>query len=264
MPNLLNEITSNKALEVERAKTKRPLLELIFLCRESSRTVRDFSTAIRSEAGLAIVAEIKMSSPSSRNILTGIGYEEMAKIYQGSGVLSAISAVTDWKYFRGDIGFIKTVKKAAKVPVLRKDFIIDSYQIYESYAAGADAILLIASILDGRKLKQFISIAHNLGMSCLVETHSRADIDAAIDAGAKIIGINSRDLSTFKLDKGLFEALSGYIPKDVIKVAESGIDGKEDAISALRAGADAILVGTSLLTAENPAEKMRELVRIAR
>jgi len=260
--NVLHEIVKNKSAELERSKSSMPLRKLRALCRDRTQGPRDFSGAIRRQGRLSIIAEIKMASPSSGRIVSGKGYADMARAYQGSGFANAISAVTERRYFGGELGSIEAIKGAVSLPVLRKDFIVDEYQIYESYAAGADAILLIAAILDRATLKGFIEIAEGLGMPCLVETHDAPQIDRALSAGAKIIGINSRDLGDFSIDKDLFGSLAPRIPQGVTRVAESGIETAEDSRRLRRAGADAILVGTSLLKASDIAAKLREIAGI--
>jgi indole-3-glycerol phosphate synthase len=258
--DILREIVENKKGEVARSKQKNPQAKLILQCNEYDRDVRNFKKAIKYEDGLALIAEIKFASPSAGKIVNGMGYLEIAKLYQESGAINALSMLTDAKYFGGKLTSITAVKDVVPVPVLRKDFIIDKYQIYESYLADADAILLIAAILDFSTMKKFLEISESLNMSCLVETHNSNEVKRAVEAGAEIIGINSRDLRTFRIDHTLFESLSKEIPDSLVKVAESGIESKIDSKKAYDSGANAILVGTSILKSGNPPQKIHELL----
>ncbi len=258
--DILRDIVENKKEEVERAKQKEPQAKLILRCNEYEREVRDFKKAIKREERLALIAEIKLASPSAGRIVNGMGYVDIAKIYQESGGVDALSILTDAKFFGGKLNSINAVKSVVSMPILRKDFIIDKYQIYESYLAEADAILLIAAILDFSTLKKFLEISKSLNMSCLVETHNSNEVAKAVDAGAEIIGINSRNLRTFTIDNTLFGSLSKEIPKHLVKVAESGIESKTDSKKAYNSGANAILVGTSILKSEDPSQKIHELL----
>ena len=175
-------------------------------------------------------------------------------------MVDAISILTENKYFQGQLAFIKEIKAITTIPLFRKDFIFDEYQIYESYLAEADALLLIAAALENRQLKHLLDVTHSLGLSALVETHSREEIEQALEAGAKIIGINARDLKTFEMHKDLFSQLVKFLPKNSIKVAESGLENKHDIKKVYNEGANAILIGTSIMKAQNIKEKINELL----
>jgi len=208
------------------------------------------------------MAEIKKASPSEGLIRENFDPQEIAKSYEKSGRVDAISVLTESKYFQGDLKFIKDVKKVTSVPIFRKDFIFDEYQIYESFLAEADALLLIVAILKPKKLAHLIRLTSSLGLNCLVETHSQKEIEIALKAGAKIIGINARNLKTFKLNKELFEKLAPIIPKNIVKVAESGLKSPTEVQKVYREGANAILIGTSIMKSKNVRKAIEKLTNL--
>lgn len=213
---------------------------------------------VRKRGQVPIIAELKRASPG----LGKIREIDVAKaaIEMEKGGACAVSVLTD-RHFGGKLGDLPRVKEAVQIPVLRKDFIVDEFQIKESYFAGADAILLIVSLLK-EKTKEFVKKTHQLGMEALVELHSEKEIKFALDSGAKLIGINNRDLKTFKIDLATTEKLIPKIPRDKIIVSESGINNKKDLVRVMKAGAKAALIGTCLMRAENIKEKVREFVRV--
>ena len=219
---------------------------------------RDFRGALR-KPGIALIAEVKKSSPSAGVIAGELDPASIAREYEVGGA-SAISVLTESAYFGGDLADLTAVKDAVEIPVLRKDFIIDPYQIYEARVARADAILLIAELLDRGELTNYLRIARELGLVCLVESHSREELEKAIGSGAEIIGVNNRNLKTLEVDIDTSIQLIPLIPTDRIRVAESGIKSGEDAESVLKAGADAILVGEVLVRSKNPGLKIGELI----
>ncbi|MDE1860491.1 MAG: indole-3-glycerol phosphate synthase TrpC [Candidatus Micrarchaeota archaeon] len=257
--SVLDEIVENKKVEIRKAQSLVPLSEMMARCKGLERDVRDFNGSIMSGKRLGVIAEIKFASPSSGSIANQDDAIRIARAYGECDAVRAISVVTDAKYFGGSLGLLGEVRGIVKVPLLRKDFIIHKYQIYESYLAGADAVLLIASALESKTLKELAQLAGSFGMQCLVEAHNIEEVEKAVSAGAIMIGINSRDLGTFTIDKSLFQSLVQYIPDEVTKIAESGIENGSDARMVCDAGADAILVGTSLLKAADLAEKVNEL-----
>lgn len=220
--------------------------------------VRDFKAALQSP-GISLIAEVKKSSPSAGLIAGNLNPASVARQYEAGGA-SAISVLTESTYFKGEDSDLLSVKDAVNLPVLRKDFIIDPYQIYESRVIGADAILLIAELLSPDKLIEFIEIAHDLELACLVEAHDREELEKTIKSGAKIIGINNRNLKSLKVDISTAGQLIPLIPEGRIKVAESGIKSSIDVKFLYEAGADAILVGETLVRSKNPMEKTRELL----
>lgn len=239
--NILEEIINNKKLQIEKEKIEKPLQSLINI---ENRVIRDFETALKGNR-LSIIAEVKKASPSKGIIDPDFNPSRTALNYEKNGV-DAISVITEKNYFLGNDENIRIVKEKASMPVLRKDFIIDKYQIYQSAYLGADAILLIAAVLKER-LKSYYELATSLGLHCLVEVHNRYEIDLSLESGSKIIGINNRDLSDFHVDIHTTEKLMQYIPKDKIVVSESGISSIKD-INYLRSiGASSVLIGESFM-----------------
>jgi len=207
--------------------------------------------------GLSIIAEIKKASPSAGIIRENFDPVNIAGEYIMSGV-QAISVLTEKDYFLGDDSYLVKVRQTAPVPLLRKDFIIDLWQVYQSRCLGADAILLIVALLSDELLKKMLIVAGILGLQCLVEVHDEAEVEKALKAGARIIGINNRDLRTFKTDIRTTEKLIGSIPHDRIVVSESGIRTADDIRYLKEVGADAVLVGESFMKADSLADKVRE------
>jgi len=252
---ILDEIIKNKREEVKgvRDKQKQPL-DL-----EKLPKVRDFAAALQ-KPGIKLIAEVKAKSPSAGVIVKDFDPVKIARAYEKSGV-SAISVLTDNKYFGGSIEALKKVKASVKLPVLRKDFIIDESQIYESRIAGADAVLLIVRILRYDELERFIKIINDLGMTALVEVHSADEAKKAIDAGANVIGINNRDLDTLKVDLNTTSEIIKSVPelKEKNLVSESGIKNKDDVKILKNAGVKAILAGEAILKAKNIEAKINEL-----
>lgn len=212
---------------------------------------------VRKGGLIPVIAEIKRASPIKGKIRE-IDAVKVA-IEMGKGGACAISVLTA-QQFGGNLGDLTEVKKAVKIPVLRKDFIIDEFQIEQSYANGADVILLIVSLLKG-KTKKFVERTHQLGMEALVELRSEKEIKFALDSGARLIGINNRDLKTFKINLATTEKLIPKIPGDKIIVSESGINNKKDLARIMKDGAKAALIGTSIMLADNIKEKVREFVK---
>ncbi|HEY8805895.1 MAG TPA: indole-3-glycerol phosphate synthase TrpC [Clostridium sp.] len=239
--NILDEIVKNKILQIEKEKIQKPLQSLINV---ESRVVRDFKVALNGN-GLSIIAEVKKASPSKGLIDPNFDPARTALNYEKYSV-DAISVLTEKKYFLGDDKNIRLVKENASMPILRKDFIIDKYQIYQSLFLGADAILLIAAILKDR-LKSYYELATSLGLHCLVEVHNRAEIELSLECGCKVIGINNRDLNNFHVDIHTTEKLMKYIPTDKIVVSESGISSINDVKYLKSIGASAVLIGESFM-----------------
>ena len=220
--------------------------------------VVDFAAALRAP-GISLIAECKRASPSKGLLRNGYDAVELAITYEDNGA-SAISVLTDSNFFQGKIEDLAAVKREVKIPVLRKDFIFDSYQIIEARAAGADAILLIASLLKGNVLRDLRREAEALGMQCLVEVHDEAEVEHALASGATIIGVNNRDLRSFEVDFDTTARLRPLIPDTCILVAESGINGADDVSRLKEIGADAMLVGERLVKAKDVGARVRELV----
>ena len=253
---ILDEIVKAKLVEVDALKAKLKLP----LNKKDLPKIRDFKKAI-SRQGINLIAETKAASPSAGVLFDKYVPENLAKEYEKAGA-AAVSVLTDVTYFNGSIDDLERVKNSIGLPVLRKDFIIDEAQIYESRLAGADAILLIARILDRAELENFIKIAKDLGMDALVEVHSVKEARAALDAGAEMIGINNRDLNTLKVDLGNTINIINEVPglKGKILVSESGISERGQVELLRDAGVKAILVGEAILKSPDIGEKIKELI----
>jgi indole-3-glycerol phosphate synthase len=220
----------------------------------------DFKKNISRKGHINLIGEIKKSSPSKGIIRGDFNPLKIALTYQASGA-SALSVLTDERFFDGKLDYLKMVKERVTIPVLRKDFIIDEYQIYESALAGADAILLITHILTQEELNRYYHIAKELGMDVLVEVHNEEECEKALNSPASIIGINNRDLSTFEVDINTTQRLIRLIPDTKIIVSESGIESYEQVMFLKSLGVDAVLIGEVFMRADNIAEKIRELMR---
>lgn len=241
--HILDEIVEKKRKQIELEK-KEISLETMIEKSKVDREIRNFEEALKN-SDIAVISEIKKASPSKGIIKENFDPVEMAIIYEKSP-FHAISVLTEREYFLGDDKYIAMVKEATTKPVLRKDFIIDEYQIYQSKVIGADAILLIARILKG-KLKEYYDLAKSLGLHVLVEVHGEDEVAEAIESGAKILGVNNRNLATFDVDLKQTEKLMDLFPEDVIVVSESGIRNSEDVEYLKSIGVSAVLVGETLM-----------------
>lgn len=219
---------------------------------------RDALEALAPSERVKIIAEIKRASPSRGTLAEIADPAALAVAYQTGGA-SAISVLTEGRRFGGSLADLEAVRDAVTLPVLRKDFIGEPYQVFEARAAGADMVLLIAAALDQRTLENLYRIVLDLGMTALVETHSADEVHRAVDLGAGLIGVNARDLSTFELDPDLFGRLAGQIPAGVIRVAESAVKTAADVAHYREAGADVVLVGEALVT-NDPIETLRQFL----
>jgi indole-3-glycerol phosphate synthase len=220
----------------------------------------DFASVLRGD-GIKLIAEVKKASPSRGVIRADFDPVEIAQIYANNGA-SAISVLTESKYFQGSLNHLRDIKTALgkTLPLLRKDFIFDPYQVYESRACGADSLLLIVAILAPQPLAELIGLTRQLGMECLVEVHNEAELEIALKSSARIIGVNNRDLSTFTVDINTTRHLRPLIPADRTVVSESGIKDRDDMARLRQWGADAVLVGEALMSAPDIAAKMKELL----
>ena len=221
---------------------------------------RDLLTALRKGSAIKLIAEVKRASPSKGLLAPHLDPVELARTYESHGA-TAISVLTEPHFFLGSPAYLTAIKQAVQVPVLRKDFIFDEYQVYEARAWGADAILLICAILDDTQLHHLLHVARNLHMHCLVEVHSAPEVQRAVTAGAQIIGVNSRDLVTFQMNTHLIRELRPLIPADRIVVAESGISTRADARRLARYDVQAMLVGESLVVSRDIPAQMRALLQ---
>ena len=218
----------------------------------------DLASALKSDH-IRLIAEVKQASPSRGMLKPNFDPIELARIYSEGGA-AAISVLTEANYFMGSIEHLTAIKEVVQLPLLRKDFIFDTYQVYESRAYGADALLLIATILNQRQLKELVSLSHSLGLKCLVEVHNEGEAERAVLSEAEIIGINNRDLSTFTIDINTTRRLRPLIPKEKIVVSESGIKSRKDIEKLRKWGVDAVLVGEALVTGNDVPAKMKELL----
>lgn len=222
--------------------------------------VRDAMSALSPAAQVKIIAEIKRRSPSRGPLASITDPVPLALDYDRGGA-SAISVLTEQRRFDGSLADLEAVRLAVSVPVLRKDFVTEAYQVFEARAAGADMVLLIVAALDQATLVELRELIESLGMAALVETHSADEVARAVDCGARLIGVNARNLSTFELDPNLFARISGGIPDDVIKVAESAVKSAADVAHYRESGADVVLVGEALVTGD-PLSQLQEFLAV--
>ena len=256
---ILSRIIEEKRRVVEEAKRAKPQDELVKEIKNIS-VKSSFKKSISRPHHVNLIAEIKKASPSKGILRGDFNPARIAMTYQANGA-SAISVLTDERFFEGKLEYIKTVKEHVSLPVLRKDFIIDEYQIYESVWAGADAILLIAELLSTNEMALFYNLAVSLGLDVLTEVHNEEDVEKALTTGANIIGINNRDLHTFKVDLGATQKLARIIPQNKVRVSESGIKSYEDVMFLKSLGINAVLIGEAFMEAADIAAKMREIMR---
>jgi len=250
---IIDKIIEHKKKEISEMKRKFPLR---LFRNKLKKSDRDFKKTITKNK-INLIAEIKMASPSEGIIRKDFDVTKIAKIYEKNNV-AAISVLTEKHFFKGSINNLQIARAVTSKPLLRKDFLIDEYQVYESRHYGANAILLIAMILPKNKLSRFIKIAGKYGMDCLVEIRTKRELKKALDAGAEIIGINNRNLKNLRVDIKTTFDLAKYIPKNKIIVSESGIKTMEN-VESLTGKVNAVLVGTELMKSKDIAKKIREM-----
>ena len=255
--NILDRLAEHARERVKLAQTKIP-----------SETVRHnafalpkgnfaFENALKTPE-LSFICECKKASPSKGLIATDFPYLQIAKEYEAAGA-DAISVLTEPKWFLGSDEYLREIASQVSIPCLRKDFTVDAYMIYEAKLLGASAVLLICSILDASQMREYISLCDELGLSALVEAHDEAEVQKAMDAGARIIGVNNRNLKDFTVDTDNSRRLRSLLPPDVLFVSESGVKSAEDVASLRKIGADAVLIGETLMRAPDKRAKLREL-----
>jgi indole-3-glycerol phosphate synthase len=256
---MLDQIISHKRIEVAAARARRPLAEVRAACRDLP-AARDFVAALRPAppARVRLIAEVKRASPSKGVMAGGLDPVRQARTYAAAGA-AAVSVLTDQKYFHGTLDDLIAVRAAVDVPVLRKEFVIDEYQLWEARAAGADAILLIVAALDRSRLRDLFHAAKGVGLAALVEAHTAAELDEAVAIGSQVIGINNRNLQTLETSLAPSLALLPRVPPGALPVSESGIFTAADVAKVAAAGAQAILVGEALVRAADVAATVREL-----
>ena len=258
---ILDEILTNTRSEVRERQSKVPI-EAIRRHAEQSGPPRDFAAALQGST-VALIAEIKRASPSRGSLREIKEPVSIAQEYAMSGA-AAISVLTDSRYFRGSLDDLLSVRGAVSLPVLRKDFTLTEYQVFESKAETADAILLIVRALDDPQMRDYLSLAEGLGLSAVVEVHDEGEVERALKAGARIVGINNRNLADFTVDLATTERLARYVPADRILVAESGVHTRGDVDRVAQVGVNAILVGEALMRSTDMKQAVRELTAVQR
>lgn len=254
---MLDEILRYKKEEIASRKSGLRLRELKARIRDLPGP-RSFQKALIKNAPIHLVAEVKKASPSQGVIRKNFDPVSIAELYEEHGA-AALAVLTDEHFFQGDLSFLGTVRQRVGLPVLQKDFLLDPYQVYEARAAQADAILLIAAILDRRRFADYHALAEDLGMDVVSEVHTEKELEQVMEV-AKVIGINNRDLKTFKTDLETTFRVIKEVPDDKVVVSESGITSRQEVLRLMEAGVDAILVGESLMKAQDIGAKMDELL----
>lgn len=255
--SVLDEILAGVHADVADRMQRTPLEAIKQRC-VAAPSPRDAFEVLRSP-GVGVIAEVKRSSPSAGQLAEIPDPAELASEYAHGGA-RCVSVLTEQRYFGGSIDDLIAVRAAVDVPVLRKDFVVSSYQVHEARAHGADLILLIVAALEPNVLVGLLERTESLGMTALVEVHDEAEADRALEAGAKVIGVNARDLRSLEVDQSVFERIAPGLPSTVVKVAESGVRDAHDLIRYASAGADAVLVGSGLVTHKSPRVAVAELV----
>ena len=255
---ILDQLAEHARERVKAAKERLPFEELkkqALAC--PKRGDFPFERAMR-KPGISFICECKKASPSKGLIAPDFPYLEIARQYEAAGA-DAISVLTEPKWFLGKDEYLKEIAGSVKTPCLRKDFMVDEYMIYEAKVLGAEAVLLICSILEEEQLKEYLGLCHELGLSALVEIHDEAEAAMALRAGATMVGVNNRNLKDFSVDPGNSLKLKGKIPPEVLFIAESGVTCLEDVKALERIGADGVLVGETLMRAADKGAKLKEL-----
>lgn len=254
---ILDVIIEKRKIQLENEKAKIPLEEMKKLAESIKTQTRDFKKALSGDK-LSVICEVKKASPSKGLIRPDFHPLEIAKEYNSAGA-DAISCLTEEYYFKGSSDYLKEISENVNIPVLRKDFIIDEYQIYEARVIGASAILLIAAVLDEETLLRFYKLASSLSLSSLVEVHNEEELQKALSIGAEIIGINNRNLKTFEVDLNTTGKLASLIPDDKLIVSESGIKDNSDMKEVHNLGASAVLIGETLMRSNDIDKTLKEL-----
>ena len=260
--NILQTIAAHARTRVAADRAKISLEELKALCQEAGPGQGEQFVSALNRPGLSFLCEIKKASPSKGLISPDFPYLDIARAYEAAGA-DGVSCLTEPKWFLGSDDIFRQVRRAISLPMLRKDFTVDEYQIYQARLMGANAVLLIVSLLDGETLKGYLDLCRSLGLAALVETHDGQEVDAALNAGAEIIGVNNRNLKDFSVDFSNAARLRDRIPPGVLYVAESGLTGPEDAAALKPLGADAALVGEALMRAPDKGAMLASLRRAA-
>jgi indole-3-glycerol phosphate synthase len=254
---VLDDIVAGVREDLAKREARIGLDEVKLAARRAPRPA-DALAALRAP-GVAVIAEVKRRSPSKGELAEIASPAELARQYQDGGA-RAISVLTEGRSFGGSLEDLDAVRLAVRIPVLRKDFVVSSYQVHEARAHGADLVLLIVAVLEQNALIGLRERIESLGMTALVEVHNEDEASRALDAGARVIGVNARDLRTLQVDRSVFERIAPGLPSGVVKVAESGVRDAHDLITYAAAGADAVLVGEGLVTSRSPRQAVADLV----
>ena len=259
MQDILNTIADYAKIRVEKAKSEISPDNMILNAKQFNNKLGDFAfeKALSSDE-ISFICECKKASPSKGIIAKEFPYLEIAKEYERAGA-SCISVLTEPKWFLGKNQYLKDITQSVSIPCIRKDFVVDEYMIYEAKMLGASAVLLICSLLNTKTLKSYIEICNSLGLSALVEAHDEKEIESAVSAGARIIGVNNRNLKNFSVDINNSEKLRKKVPDNIIFVAESGIKTADDIKALKKARVDAVLIGETLMKAENKKAMLEDL-----
>ncbi|SCL15892.1 indole-3-glycerol phosphate synthase [Micromonospora nigra] len=255
--SVLDEILVGVREDVARRQEQVPLERIRELAAAAPPPL-DAYAALR-KPGVGVIAEVKRSSPSKGQLAEIADPADLAGDYAAGGA-RVISVLTEGRWFGGSLDDLAAVRAAVQIPVLRKDFVVSSYQVHEARAHGADLVLLIVAALEQNALVGLLERIESLGMTALVEVHDEEEADRALEAGAQVIGVNARNLRTLEVDRSVFERIAPGLPSSVVKIAESGVRGPHDLIRYASAGADAVLVGEGLVTQKSPREAVAELV----
>ncbi len=255
--NVLDELLAGVRADVETRQQRVPLANIREQAERATAPLDAYSVLRR--AGVGVIAEIKRASPSAGSLAAIIDPAALAAEYAAGGA-RCVSVLTESRQFNGSLDDLAAVRHSVDVPVLRKDFIVSSYQVHEARAYGADMVLLVVAALEQKVLEGLRERVESLGMTALVEVHDEDEADRALEAGARVIGVNARNLRTMEVDRSVFERIAPGLPNHVVKIAESGVRGPHDLIRYASAGADAVLVGEGLVTKKSPREAVAELV----
>lgn len=261
MTNILEKILARKRIEVEQSFRKQPLIDLMKRC-EQIAPARDFLAPLRTAPPIRLIAEIKKASPSKGVIRPNFDPVAIAQAYQAGGA-SCLSVLTDVDFFQGSLENLTKVRQVVDVPLLRKDFIVHPYQVYEARVAGADAVLLIAECLNRQELRSIYQLVRELGMVALIELHDRRNLDNVLNTGSELVGINNRNLTSFEVDLDHTIRIKSEIPGDRIVVSESGISSPKDVQRLDEHGIQAMLVGESLMRQADITDATRQLLQTA-
>ena len=255
---ILEKIIQDRKKAIALEKNKQSLSDLIEIIKQDDKKLKSLKESLCKKSELSIIAEIKRASPSKGLLSNNFDHIKLARDYEKGGA-AALSVLTEPKYFLGESNHLMAISKISSLPILRKDFIIDIWQIYEARAIGADAILLIVAALKDEEMASFMGCAAELGLECLVEVHDESEVKRAIEHNAKIIGINNRDLKNFTVSLKPSKRLGHMLPKDCVMVSESGIHTREDMLYVQKLGFKAALIGESLIKAENAIAQLAKL-----